>query len=274
MGDGRTAFDSEDSGVSTSFGRIARIVVADDEWMFRASLRQLLTVPPSVVKDVYGVDIGAGFKVVGEAGTGADTIAIVQSAAPDLLLLDLDMPRMSGLDAMRALQAVGTLRTIVLAGDIRKPELFSAVQLGARGVVQKDAATELLFEAIMCVIAGGRWLDQTLVGDLMEMVGTLADPSSPATDRSGFCLTPREREVLALVVAGYANKEIARSCGVSEETIKHHLTRMFDKVGASNRLELAMRATESGLLDGSGVPPTSLPPAPAPRVLRPLVTSG
>jgi len=229
-------------------GRAATIVTADDEWMFRASLRQLLTAPTSVIKDVYGVDIGTGFSVVGEAGTGEDTVSIVESAKPDLLLLDLDMPRMSGLDVLRSIQGTaGPLRTIVLAGHIRRMELFQALQLGVRGVVLKDAPTEILFEAILGVLVGRRWLDQRLVADLMELVSTLAKPSSPGGVRP-FGLTRREREVLALVAAGYANKEIARVCAVSEETIKHHLTRMFDKVGASNRLELALMATESGLV--------------------------
>jgi two-component system, NarL family, nitrate/nitrite response regulator NarL len=227
----------------------ATIVVADDEWMFRASLRQLLSAPPPVVKEVYGVDIGAGFTVVGEAGSGEETLAVVQSTAPDLLLLDLDMPRMCGLEVIRAVAgARGRLRTLILAADIRKTDLFKAVQLGVRGVVLKDAATEVLFEAIVNVLVGGYWLDQTLVAQLMEIVGTLADPENPATSSRPFGLTRREREVLDLVVAGYANKEIAQTCAVSEETVKHHLTRIFDKVGASNRLELAIRANESGLV--------------------------
>src|SRR5438046_5890441 len=131
-------------------GRAATIVIADDEWMFRASLRQLLTAPTSVIKDVYGVDVGNGFSVLGEAGTGEDTLSIVQSVKPDLLLLDLDMPRMSGLDALRSLRDVTwTLRTIVLAGQMRKMELFQALQLGVHGVVLKDARTELLFDAVL-----------------------------------------------------------------------------------------------------------------------------
>ena len=237
--------------------RAANVVIADDEWMFRASLRQLVTAPPSVVKDVYGIDVGAGFTVVGEAGSGEDTVAVVQSTAPDLLLLDLDMPRMSGLDVIHALQgACGTLSTLILAGDIRKSDLFKAVQHGVRGVVLKDATTEMLFEAIVSVLVGRYWLDQALVADLMEMVGVLANPANPAACPRPFGLTPREREVLALVVTGYPNKEIARTCAVSEETVKHHLTRIFDKVGVSNRVELAVLATESGLVTTPTAPHT------------------
>jgi two-component system nitrate/nitrite response regulator NarL len=277
MGHNRKTFGAEDGALLTGSGRAATIVVADDEWMFRASLRQLLTAPPPVIKDVYGVDIGAGFTVVGEAGSGEDTVSIVESTQPDLLLLDLDMPRMSGLDVIRALQAArGTLRTIVLTGNIRKSDLFQAVQLGVRGVVLKDAPTEGLFAAILRVLGGRHWLDQRLVADLMEVVSVLPHPANPGTDRRPFGLTRREREVLTLVVAGYPNKEIARACAVSEETVKHHLTRMFDKVGASNRLELALIATEAGLVsDPAGAASTrpARPPHP-PGVLRNLGTSG
>jgi two-component system nitrate/nitrite response regulator NarL len=214
--------------------------------MFRASLRQLLAVPPSVIKDVYGVDVGAGFDVIGEAGSGEDTIATVRRARPDLLLLDLSMPRLSGLDVIRELQAE-LPSVMMLVGDIEKTQLFTAVRLGVRGVVLKDSTTELLFEAMMSVLSGRHWLGKTLVADLMEMVGTLARQSDGGELKHPFGFTRREREVLSLVVAGCANKEIARQCAVSEETVKHHLTRMFNKAGASNRLELAMVATERGL---------------------------
>jgi DNA-binding NarL/FixJ family response regulator len=227
------------------------VVLSDDECLFRASLRQLFAVPPSVIKDVYGVDAGAGFEVVGEADSGEDTVRVVRSVRPDLLLLDLRMPRMSGLDVLRELRASGeSLRTILLAGTIERTQLLSAVDLGARGVLLKDVTTELLFEAIACVLAGRYWVGQTLVTDLLDVVRPLIQSSRAAGGRLAFGLTPREREVLGLVVAGYANKDIAREFAVSEETIKHHLTRMFDKVGVSNRLELAMFATERGLLAG------------------------
>ena len=228
-------------------GRAVRVVIADDEPIFRASLRQLLTAPPSVIHDVFGVDVGTGFDVVGEAGNGHHTIAAVRSASPDLLLLDLGMPGLCGLSALRELQRFSeTMQTIVLSGHITQAHLVTALQLGVRGIVRKDESTELLFEAIMRVMAGLHWLGQSLVTDLIELVRTSAQ-SPNASVRQPFGLTPREREVLALVAAGYPNKEIARTCAVSEETIKHHLTRMFDKVGASNRLELAMLASQVGL---------------------------
>ena len=232
-----------------------RVVIADDECMFRASLRQLLAVPPSVVMDVYGVDVGPGFEVVGEAGTGEETIEAVKSALPDLLLLDMSMPRLSGLDALRAIgTSCDAMRTIILSGGLDKSQLLMAIQLGARGVVLKDCATELLFEAMTRVAAGQCWVGQSLIADLMDVVRSLPQQhqqqaAGAARQQQPFGLTPREREVLSLVVAGCANKEIAQRFAVSEETIKHHLTRMFDKVGAANRLELAMTATRNGLVN-------------------------
>jgi len=230
-------------------GRAVRVVIADDECMFRASLRQLLAVPPSVVRDVYGVDVGEGFEVVGEASTGEETIEAVSSQRPDLLLLDVSMPRLSGLDALRAIgMSCEATRTIILSGGLDKSQLLRAIQLGARGVILKDCATELLFEAMTRVMAGQSSVGQTLVDDLLDVVRSLAHQRPGTARDQPFGLTPREREVLALVVAGCANKEIAQRFAVSEETIKHHLTRMFDKVGAANRLELAMTATRVGLV--------------------------
>ncbi len=224
-----------------------RVVIADDECMFRASLRQLLAVPPAVVRDVYGVTIGPGFEVVGEAATGQETIDAVRALQPELLLLDISMPRLNGLEALRELRPnLDRTRTILLSATVDQAHLLTAIRLGVRGVVLKDSATELLFEAIMRVLSGQSWIGPALISDLVEMVRALADGEQGKGGRPpGF--TPREREVLALVVEGYPNKEIAERCAVSEETIKHHLTRMFDKVGASNRLELAIKATQSGL---------------------------
>src|SRR5256885_12024646 len=117
--------------VGNAARRSFRVVVADDEGLFRASLRQLLGVPAPVLKDVYGVDVGPGFEVVGEAGSGAETVQVVQAVHPDLLLLDLLMPRMNGLEALRELAAArDTPRTVLLAGTIDRTHLLTAVQLG------------------------------------------------------------------------------------------------------------------------------------------------
>jgi DNA-binding NarL/FixJ family response regulator len=218
--------------------------------MFRTCLRQLLAVPPAIVKDVYGSDVGAGFEVIGEAATGQTTVETVQSMKPDLLLLDISMPRMSGLEALREIRRLDQgMRTIILSGMLDKSQLLTAIQLGARGLLPKDAATEELFEAIMCVMTGRSWIAQSLVTSLMDELRARVDPASSAAPAQPFGLTPREREVLSLVVEGCGNKEIALRLTVSEETIKHHLTRMFDKVGAANRLELALAATRSDLFN-------------------------
>jgi DNA-binding NarL/FixJ family response regulator len=158
------------------------------------------------------------------------------------------MPGKSGLEALREMDACReSMRTIMLAGMIDKPRLLTAVQLGVRGLVIKDSTTELLFEAIVSVMGGRYWLGHTLVSDLVELVRTYSTTSGSVPNKPRLSLTRREREVLALVVEGCTNKEIATKFTVSEETIKHHLTRMFDKAGASNRLELAMKATHGGL---------------------------
>ena len=192
------------------------VVLADDECMFRASLRQLLTAPPPIIKEVYGVDVGPGFEVVGEAGSGEETIAVVRSVKPDLLLLDVSMPRKSGLEALAEMQACRDgVRTIVLAGTIERPHLLTAVQLHVHGLVVKDSTTELLFEAIVSVMGGRHWLGHTLVSDLVELVRTFSQKPSSPDAKPRVTLTPREREVLALVVAGCTNKEIATQFTVS-----------------------------------------------------------
>ena len=229
-------------------GKATRVVLADNHSIFRASLRQLLSVPPITIKQVYSVDVGTGFQVVGEAGTGEETVRIVESVKPDLLLVDPSMPRMSGLEAVGELQCHNDrMRTILLAATVEKPQLLTAVQLGVRGLILKDSTTEVLFDAIVSVLAGQYFLGRELITGFIETVRPLIDSSRAQGGKLAFGLTPREREVLALVSAGCANKEIARQCAVSEETVKHHLTRIFDKVGASNRTELAMLAARNGL---------------------------
>lgn len=225
-----------------------RVVLADDESLFRASLRQLLSVPPPVIADVYGVDVGAGFEVVGEAGSGAETVDIVRSRKPDLLITDVTMPRMSGLDAVRELaETRDAVPVLVLAEILERTELVRAVQLGVRGIVLKASPTDRLFNAMTCVVRGGSWIAPEVVTDLLETVRPLLTASAAPSGHTQWNLTPRERQVLNLLAAGSPNKEIARQFGLSEETVKHHLTSLYAKMGASNRLELALVANRHGM---------------------------
>jgi DNA-binding NarL/FixJ family response regulator len=238
--------------------RPARVLLADDDAPFRGSLRQLLEAPPSVIAEVYRADIGAGFEVVGEAATGQEAIRLAHAIASDVMLLDIRMPLMSGLDAVRYLSTdPRASRTMLLAGAIERDELIEAIRLGVRGLVTKAAMPEVLFEALRWVLEGRCWLDYSLLTDFIETARPLIHSSQ--TGGAGGWLTRREREVLGFVVAGYANKEIARASAVTEDSVKHHLTRMFDKFGVSNRVELAMLATERGLLDPAGPPLGKMP---------------
>ena len=143
------------------------------------------------------------------------------------------------------------VRTILLVASIDRAETIKALQLGARGVVLKESATELLFKAIRSVMAGQYWVGRDLVSDLVQTLGRLSNNSAPAGSNK-FGLTPRELDVLRLVVAGYTNKETADKYGLSEDTVKHHLTNIFDKTGASNRLELALFAIHHQIVMPSG----------------------
>src|SRR4051812_39622971 len=126
------------------------------------------------------------------------------------------MPRLSGIDALREIDGTSEApRTIILSGGLDKAQLLAAVKLGARAIVLKEYATEMLFEAMTRVLAGESWVGQALIADLMDAVRTLAHHPAAARQHP-FGLTPREREVLSLVVAGCANKEIAERFAVSE----------------------------------------------------------
>jgi DNA-binding NarL/FixJ family response regulator len=215
-----------------------RILIADDHPIFRRGLRSLLEAEP-------------GFSVVGEAGNGADAVQMSRTLKPDVLLLDLAMPGVSGMDALGELaRAPIPVRTIVLTASIEKAEIVKALQLGAGGVVLKSSTPELLFKSVRSVMAGQHWIGRDAVSDLVEALRSYDD--APAPQRPRFGLTARELEITSAVVSGFSNKEIAKKHGLSEDTVKHHLTKVFDKVGASNRLELALFAVHHRLLEETG----------------------
>ena len=205
------------------------IAIADDHQIFRDGLRRLLESEP-------------GFEVVAEAVDGLDASRIARDVHPDVMLLDVAMPRMGGVEALTTIQQE-TTRVILLTAAIEPSELLRAIQLGARGVVLKESATRLLIDGIHRVMD-----DKYVIG------AGVADDRDQAVRHVGaqrtrrYELTSRELEIVAAVVSGDSNRDIADRLAISLQTVKHHLTSIFDKTGVSSRLELALFAIRHGLV--------------------------
>jgi two-component system, NarL family, nitrate/nitrite response regulator NarL len=215
---------------SARITRAVRIVVADDHEIFRDGLRRLVESEPNL-------------EVVGEAADASAAVTLTRELNPDILLLDVAMPRASGLDALRELaDTLGETRVILLTAAIDRADLIRALQLGARGLVLKESATAVLMKAIQKVMAGHYWVGRETVSDLMAVLRTLTTESARSVPAANFGLTDRELQITALVVTAAGNKEIADKLGISEKTVKRHMSNIFDKVGVSSRTELALFA--------------------------------
>jgi DNA-binding NarL/FixJ family response regulator len=202
---------------------VIRVLLADDHAVVRQGLRTFL-------------DLQDDIEVVAEAGDGAEALAAAEEHAPDVVLIDLVMPNVDGIEAIRGLrERVPAARAIVLSSFIDDEKLLPAVRAGAAGYLLKDVEPQQLVEAIRTVHAGGALLHPKVASRLLEEMAT--DP-----------LTPREREVLALIGRGMANKVIARELSLSEKTVKAHVSSILAKLGVSDRTQAALYAVRAGLV--------------------------
>jgi DNA-binding NarL/FixJ family response regulator len=199
------------------------VVIADDHPMFREAVHRVLLACDHL-------------EVVGEAGDGESSVREVLEKKPDLMLLDFHLPDFSGIEVLRMLREAGVqTRVLFLTVGMDRQHILEALQLGARGVLTKDADAELLRKAIRCVLAGEYWIGRDVVADWLDYSRRQTNPTQP--------LTVREREIVNQVLTGKTNREIAETLAISDETVKRHIRNIYDKCGVSSRMELAMHFT-------------------------------
>jgi len=209
--------------------RTVRIVIADDHQIFRDGLKRLL-------------ESEAGFQVVGEASNGHDAGRVVRETRPDVLLLDVAMPGVGGIETLEA-GGLDATRVVLLTAALEPGDLVRAVRLGARGVVLKESATRELIDGIHRVMAG-KWL---IASDMADELAR-AVRENAQTKSSPYGLTARELEIVEAIASGDSNSDIARHLSISLHTVKHHLSSVFDKTGTGTRLELAVFAIHNGIV--------------------------
>ncbi len=211
-----------------------RILVADDHAIFRDGLRKLLE----------GAD---DVQIVGEASNGVECTKMLGKLKPDILLLDLRMPEKDGLGVLEEVNFDTTqTRVIVLTAAEDDRDVVRAMRLGARGVVLKQSASDLLLKSIRKVSEGEIWLDNRMTA---EVIDAFKKSSESGQRREKPLLSDREKEIVQLVAQGFRNREIGEKLFISEQTVKNHLHNIFDKLGVSDRLELALYAIHHRLID-------------------------
>jgi DNA-binding NarL/FixJ family response regulator len=214
-----------------------RVLIVDDHAVMRMGLRALFEGQPDLL-------------VVGEAATGAEAVAAASCGQPDLIVLDLDLGGENGSDSIPALRAAAPGARVLILTGVRDPALSrQAMRHGAIGLVRKEQAATVLLQAIRKVHAGEVWLERTMIAHVLtEMQRASAAPApAPAAARLAN-LTPRERDVIALVSEGYKNRDIATRLHITETTVRHHLTGIFAKLAVTHRVGLVVYAYRYGLV--------------------------
>lgn len=218
------------------------ILLADDDPIVREVVRARL----SGVND---------FQVIGEAEDGRAAVEQMERLHPDVLLLDLLMPNLPGIEALQELSSKRSqAHTIVFSSAAGPPQIIQALQLGARGILGKNHIANLE-PALRAVTAGKYWVEDREISDVATLLTDLSQKLGPSEPRRNYGLTQREIEVVGLVTEGCSNREVASRLSITEDTVKRHLTNIFDKVGMSTRLELALFALKNKLVHGQSHPP-------------------
>ena len=224
-------------------GRAARLLLVDDHDLYRSSLRDMLADEPSV-------------EVVGEAPGGREAVALTARVRPDLVLMDIRMPEMDGLEATREIKRKNPGISVLMVTMQEDPDyLFEALKVGAAGYVLKDATQEEMISAVLGVVSGDSPLDPDLAGQLLRrLVDDVQQRPAPPEreerprDRLVQSLTARELEVLGFVARGYTNRQIANELVISVGTVKNHVEHIIAKLGVSDRTQAAVQAYEMRII--------------------------
>ena len=209
------------------------VLVVDDHAVVREGLRTFL-------------ELQDGIAVIGEAGDGEEAVRQAEALKPDVIVMDLVMPRMDGVGAMRELRRrLPSARVIVLTSFVEDERLLPAIQAGAAGYLLKNVAPAELARAVRAAHAGETLIDPVVAARLVDAIAQ--PPGAPAPER----LTAREQEVLALIARGFSNKRIALELGIAEKTVKNHVGRVLTKLGVTDRTQAAVLAVQEGLVTRS-----------------------
>jgi DNA-binding NarL/FixJ family response regulator len=218
-------------------GTKIRVLLVDDQKLMREGLRTLL-------------ELEQGIEIVAEAGDGAAAVARFQELEPDVVLMDIRMPGMDGVEATRRIRAAAPEARILMLTTFDEDELvYEAVRAGARGYLLKDVSGADLAEAITAVAAGGAALQPTVARKVMDAFARLAKPAPQPERHLAEPLSARERAVLGLVARGLSNKEIAERLFLAEGTVKNHVSAILQKIGARDRTQAALQARKLGLIE-------------------------
>jgi DNA-binding NarL/FixJ family response regulator len=216
---------------------VIRVLLADDQALLRTGFRMILQAQPDV-------------EVVGEAVDGADAVRLAARLTPDVVLMDVRMPVMDGIDATARITAAGSARVLVLTTFDLDEYAFAALRAGASGFLLKDVPPDVLAGGIRSVAAGDAVVSPRITRQLLDRFsGSLPDPAAPpvAADDALAALTERERQVFTEVARGLTNAEVAGRLHLSEATVKTHLTRVLAKLGLRDRVQIVIHAYEHGL---------------------------